>query len=164
MTHRVLRTALVGLVVVSIFLLGACEQGPGSRGPAGPQGPPGPAGPPGAGELTARTFTVRASGFTLTELSPGSGSAAISFRIPELTASVVSKGSVVAYVAAPSAPNEWVALPWSIAIRAEVVTVWYAYAPGGVTLWVSANVPATVLSRALPVFDGYRFRVAIAAP
>ena len=48
MTHRVLRTVLLGLVIISLLLLGACANGPGGAGPTKP--PAEPDGPDGAGE------------------------------------------------------------------------------------------------------------------
>ena len=95
MLHRILRTALAGLVVVSILLLGACQQGPGgtgARGPAGPQGPPGPTGPAGPA-LTSVILTVSSSDF----VAVSNTLAAATYSVPAISGEIARNGLVTAY-------------------------------------------------------------------
>ena len=171
MMRKLLRKAALLLAATTVVtLLGACEQGPGTQGPMGPPGPQGERGPQGArgpqglpGEDSqaniARTFVVRSSAFRVGELTEGSGSAAITYQIPELTPDVVATGTVGVYIADPTAPNEWTLIPWTLSVGEVVLTIWCAYAPGGLTFWVSSNAPASALAAALPAFDGFLLRV-----
>ena len=132
------RTALA---VFLPLVLAACE------GPVGPEGPPGP---PGAVGVTSATFTVTAPNATSTETV-----VAVSRTMPAITADVLDRGLVLAYL---NLAGAWVPLPFTIP-SSNVVTVTPAYTPGQVGFLFQSTNRGTAFSG----LGAFQFRV-VAVP
>ena len=156
MIHRLLRTAIVGVVVA--LLIGACEQGPGS-----PRNQPNSPSNEDANNVT-RTFTIRSSQFQVTDIS-GLGYAGIGFSFPEIDSEVVRKGLVHAHMRTNSPGDDtWVTLPFSITIGVSptvTLDLTYGFSQGEVGFAIYSNVPASILRTALSDVDGWKMRVAV---
>ena len=150
MTHRVLRTVIGGLVVVLISA--SCQQAAtGTKSTSETDKT--------AGNIV-REFTIKSSDFVVGEVH-GTGIAAISYPMSELTATVVENGLIHAYAATPSAPDGWLALPLTVSVRTVVFSVTYAFSEGMFEVGVTANVPAQALRAGLPSLNGWLVRVVI---
>ena len=123
MTHRVFRAVQLGLVIASILLLGACEEGPGAN-------------PENSNNIT-RTFTVRASQLQIADISSAGvsvGVAIAEYSFPEITSEVVSRGLVHAHIQSNQPGDEaWTALPFSMTVGISTtitIDITYAYTTG----------------------------------
>ena len=114
-----------------LFFIG-CDSG--AQGPPGPPGPAGPEGP--SGLVTATVFTGSYTNVDIVVDANNGALAYADFDVPELDASVVDNGIVLAYINSEEL-DQWVALPFTIAYDDnqdggnlnvnEVVQITYAY-------------------------------------
>lgn len=155
MTHRVLRTALRGLVIV--LALGACQQGPGGSANHTHDVPDHTHDP--TAIVLTKYITVRTSHFQ----SAGSLAKAF-YTIPEITAEVMSRGFVEAYYDIGSGGEVWVPLPDSLQFPDLVVaTVGYLYRQGQFELTISSPAASAIIAAARAL-DGHRVKLLIFPP
>jgi len=150
---RFIRTVLGGLVIATV--LAACQEGPGGVTQRD------------SNNIT-RTFTLRASQFTLTDIdAPGDigvvGFAVTEFSFPEITSKVVGEGLFHAYIQTPG-DDSWTTLPFSMTagtFSPITLDVSYGYIVGKVALSIYSNVSASAMRPALPAVNGWKLRVVV---
>ena len=155
MLHSALRTAPVGLVIVVVLALSACQDGPGGSGGSTQQPP----------ESRTHEFTIRANDFAITRVSTFTTLATAEYQASIITADDVKNGLVTAEVQTVSGSNVWLALPYvvhvGLASYSVSTTLTYAYGAGMVRIVVQGDVTQAEMSVILAEFDGYRIRVVV---
>jgi hypothetical protein len=123
------------IVVVIVFFLVRCTK----EGPTGPQGAQGPPGPQGNANVKAIIFTNQA--FTFNQLV---NVYQILQTVPDITADIVQKGSVSAFVAKANNNNsDWTALPGNFTPDFSNPSLSrffdFNYAPGNATIYTTTD-------------------------
>ena len=148
MTHRVLRTALAGLVV-AFLVLTACDQGPGSS--------------PSPHTHDPKTVTKIFNASSHDAIRTSGGVGLIGYIMPEITSDVVRNGSVSADLDLGSG-DIWYSLPRSIQLADRTaVSIEYAYSEGTFSITVTSPNPALVRA-AINIMGAYRVKVVITVP
>ena len=173
-------TVLLLAVVAIVILIGACEQGPGARGPEGPRGergpqgergPAGPTGPAGTAEplrlTTGGTMRPSASDF---EYSSGGTIATAAYPASFITQERFERGSVTAYTDAGTTAlggTIWFPMPLVIAVDVEgatvVATISYAFSTGAFLLQITSN-SAAATRQVVTDAAGYVFKAVVVPP
>ena len=156
-------TALFGIVVGMMVLVGACEQGPGTPGPRGPQGESGtqglqgPPGPPGSAaglNIVERIFTVRSSDFTI---SATGTIATAGYSVPEIS----NDSFVTAYLDLLGDGGAWYTLPFVLQFNDLVTSsMTYAFDDDLFALQITGPAPAAVAGTVAAI-DRYRVKVVV---
>jgi hypothetical protein len=122
--------------LVSIFLLLSLVSC--TREVVGPQGPEGPQGPPGNANVQAVIFTNRP--FTYNELADVYQ---VLVDVPQITADILSSGSVSAFVASANSNNtSWTALPGNFSPDFQefpLVPFDFQYSSGSATIYTATD-------------------------
>ena len=140
---------IVGAVLVATVLL-ACEQGP-AKPPAEHSHDP-----PATAEIKTVILTVGDRPFR----QGGSGTAAASHTVPEITQAVIEDGAVLVHVKMASTSSWWPA-PFSVIARSGTVELTCAFTEGTATIFITG----TIVTRGIiDLFRGYKIRLTIIPP
>ena len=153
MSVKAIRATLC--VGVAIFVLAACEQGPGT--------------PTSTESYASRIFTLQSSQFRISGTETFRGSAAgQAFPMTEITQNVIDKGMVQAHFEIPDVRGAWGAMPFTLTVeaggRSITVTLSYAVSVGEVGVTLASNLTASEMASVVSLFNGYRIRVVVGQP
>lgn len=135
---RLSKTSLL-LLLSTLIIIGACR---GKKGDPGPTGPVGPQGPQGVQGPIGTANVIYSSWFTPTAWTiPGLSSSSASFdrNAPGITATVISQGTVLAYVQLSGDGGATRSLPATVNISPSIIYQLNYLIPGAGTLRFTTN-------------------------
>ena len=141
---------IVAAAVLAVTVLLACEQGP-AKPPAEHSHDP-----PATAEIKTVVLTVGDRPFR----QSGSGTAAASHSVPELTQAVIDDGAVLVHVKMSSTTSWW-PVPFSVIARSGTVELTCAFTEGTATIFITG----TIVTRGIiDLFRGYKIRLTLIPP
>jgi hypothetical protein len=131
------------LMLIGLTLFIGCKGEQGDIGPAGPSGATGPAGPAGPAGANGQDGNANVKNTTLQVLTSdwtvvSDYESEVTLTVPSITADIADKGIVAVYWKY-NWDTAWRALPYSVSYSSYTETYSYAFAPGLVTLRITAN-------------------------